>query len=496
MSVRPPIFASLAAAVLAAGSPTGSQAASPTSLDLELERIVALLPGRYAGSAPDPSAPESDPRPLFHRIVPIDAPRFGTLVFYHEIARDGFYSRRPVQQKIYAFDTRSGRRGNSMRSWVVPYGTVTPAPDRDPQALAELSPARLQSFPRGCELRWSATQLPGEYVAEVRREDCRFRSTTFAQWVRPAMRYTVSARRFTLEDALYGEDGAPLFPQTGALPAERTRTMAEILAASEPADWRRPDPDATLYLELDAGRVAIELLPAFAPRSVANLLTLVRAGYFDGLTINRVQDDFVVQWGDASGARSLGAAAARIAPEFSRSWSADLAVTELPDPDGFAPQTGFVAGMPVAGDRDRGEIWLAHCYGAVGLGRDLDLDSGNGSELYVVIGQPPRHLDRQITLVGRVFHGIEKLAALPRGTGPLGFYERPEQRIPIRRIRVAADLAEGEREAVEMLRTDTATFRALIESRRNRLDDFYFRPAGHVDLCAIPLPTRRVAGVR
>jgi peptidylprolyl isomerase len=486
----------LAAWSLAAAAPQAAEAAAPQSLDAELARIVALLPGRYAGSAPAPASSGGGDRPLSHRIVPIDAPRFGELVFYHEISRDGFYTRRPLQQKIYAFDTRPGRRRNSMRSWVVPYGTVMPAPDRDAQTLAGLSPARLQSFPAGCELRWTASSTAGEYIAGVRREDCRFRSATFRQWVRPAMRYTLSARRFVLQDVIYGENGAPLFADPGPLLADRVRTMAEVLAASQPADWRRPDPAHTLYLELDSGRVVIELAPGFAPRSVANLLTLVRAAYFDGLAINRVQDDFVVQWGDPEGKRPLGAAVAKIAPEFSRRWSTDLPVTLLPDADAYAPQTGFADGLPVAGDRARGEIWPAHCYGAVGLGRDLDLDSGNGSELYVVIGQPPRQLDRNIALVGRVVHGIERLSGLPRGTGPLGFYERPEQRVPIRRIRVAADLPESERAPIELLRTDTQTFADLVESRRNRLDDFYFRAAGHIDLCAIPLPARTVEAAR
>jgi peptidylprolyl isomerase len=486
------IATTLAASALVAAAPLAADSPSPQSLDAELARIVALLPGRYAGSAPDPGGQTGSARPLFHRIVPIDAPRFGTVVFYHEISREGFHTKAPLQQKIYAFDTRAGRRSNSMRSWVVPYGQTIAAPDRDPQALAALAPAWLQSFPAGCEIRWRATPTADQYLAEVRREDCRFRSRTFSQWIRPAMRYTLTPRSFTLEDMLYGETGAPLFPDPGPLAADRVRTMAEVLEASRPDEWRRPDPARTLYVDLDAGRVVIELAPGFAPRSVANLLTLVRAGYFDGLAINRVHDDFVVQWGDPEGRRPLGAAAARIAPEFSRAWTADLAVTALRDPDGFAPQTGFVDGLPVAGDRARGEIWAAHCYGAVGLGRDLDLDSGNGSELYVVIGQPPRQLDRNITLVGRVVYGIEQLAALPRGTGPLGFYERPEQRVPIRRVRVAADLPESAREPIELLRTDTQIFADLVESRRNRLDDFYFRAAGHVDLCAIPLPARRL----
>jgi peptidylprolyl isomerase len=110
--------------------------------------------------------------------------------------------------------------------------------------------------------------------------------------------------------------------------------------------------------------------------------------------------------------------------------------------------------------------------------------------LYVVIGQAPRQLDRNITLVGRVVQGMELLSALPRGNGPLGFYEKPEQRIRIESVRVAADLPESERSALERLRTDTPTFAALVESRRNRRDDWYLVPAGKIDVCNVPLPVR------
>ncbi len=441
-----------------------SSAAPRGALDIELARILAQLPGRYVGLAPLAGQPAAPPAPLYHRIVTLDAPRFGRHVLYHEITRDGFDSQRPQQQKIYVFDTSTRRTRNSMRSWTVPFGSVIPAPDRDAAALAALDLRQLKSFPRSCEIRWrTATEAAPRLIAEVLPEDCAFPSEAFGQTVRPSMRYEL-----------------------------RARTMQEVLDATTAADWRRPDPARTLYLDLPAGRVILELAPAFAPRTVENLLTLVRSGWFDGLSINRVHDNFVVQWGDPDATKPQGQAAARIVPEFTRRWSDDLAVTLLPDPDGFAAQVGFVDGLPVAGDRARGEIWPAHCYGALGVGRDIALDSGNGSELYVVIGHAPRQLERNITVVGRVLRGMELLAALPRGTGPLGFYERPEQRVPIRALRLAADLPANERDAIEVLRTDTAAFDDLIEARRNRRDDFYRVPAGHIDLCSVPLPTRAV----
>ena len=273
-------------------------------------------------------------------------------------------------------------------------------------------------------------------------------------------------------------------------------TMAEILAASRADEWRRLDPSRTVLMDLDRGQVVFELAPTFAPELLRNLRTLVRGGWFDGLSINRVQDNFVTQWGDAAGDRPLGAAAVRVTPEFERDWSAELRFTPLPDGDVFAPQVGFVDGFPVAGDRAAGRIWMAHCYGAVGVGRDSPADSGNGSELYVVIGHAPRQLDRNITVVGRVVMGADLLAALPRGTQALGFYATAAERVPIRRVRFADDLPPEERPELEALRTDSASFSALVEARRNRRDDWYKRPAGRIDLCSVPLPVRKVPAAR
>ncbi|MBP6597786.1 MAG: peptidylprolyl isomerase [Arenimonas sp.] len=277
-------------------------------------------------------------------------------------------------------------------------------------------------------------------------------------------------------------------------PPQKPPTMQDVLDRSTASDWRRLDPDNTLYLELDSGRVVIELAPGFAPRHVDNIRRLVRGGYFDGLSINRSQDNFVVQWGDADAddaakARPLGEAEARLPAEFARDANG-LAFTRLPDVDGWAPEVGFVQGFPAARDPKANTAWLAHCYGTVGAGRDVAADSSKGNELYVVTGQSPRQLDRNITTVGRVVLGMEQLSVLPRGTGPLGFYEKPEQRTVIRAIRMATQVPEAERTAIEIFRTDTPAFDALVESRRNRRDDWYVQPAGHIDLCNVPLPVR------
>lgn len=274
--------------------------------------------------------------------------------------------------------------------------------------------------------------------------------------------------------------------------ASKGKTMAEILEASTAADWRSPDPENLLVMETASGQVLIELAPRFAPAHVANVKTLAREGYWNGLSINRSQDNFVVQWGDPSEdpktAKSIGSAQAKLPAEFALNGFDKRVFHAISDRDGWSKRAGFVDGFPAATDRK--QTWLTHCYGALGAGRGNEADSSNGTELYVVSGQSPRQLDRNITVLGRVIQGMEFLSILPRGTGPLGFYEKPEQRVAIKSISLASSLPENQRPKIELFRTDTAAFDALVEARRNRKDDWYINKAGHIDLCNIPIPVR------
>ena len=276
-----------------------------------------------------------------------------------------------------------------------------------------------------------------------------------------------------------------------AAAAANTPTAAEIIAASAQQEWRALDPARTLYLQLPAGRVIIELAPDMAPLHVANILRLVAGHYFDGLAVIRVQDNFVAQWGDADDRKSLGSASAKLPSEYTSAYDAAAPFTRLQGADGYAPEVGFVAGMPAGRDPASRTRWLAHCYGALAVARGNDPESGNGSSLYVVIGQAPRQLDRNLAVVGHVWQGMELLSALARGGGALGFYDQPAQYLTITSLRRAADLPEAERTPLEVLREDSRSFARLIDARRNRHDDFIRFSAGFVDVCNVPVPVRR-----
>lgn len=282
----------------------------------------------------------------------------------------------------------------------------------------------------------------------------------------------------------------PLAAAAAPPAAKSPATAGDILAASIPADWQAfPDADL-LLLDFDSGRrVVIALAPGFAPVHVDNIRKLVRAGWFDGITINRVQDNYVVQWGDATEKKPLPPGIVSAPPAEYERPATGLDVRRLPYPDSYAAMVGHARGWPVAGD-GKGLAWLPHCYGMVGVGRNVAPDTGTGAELYVVNGHGPRHLDRNIATVGRVLSGMEMLSALPRGTEQLGFYKEGEARPAIRSARIAADIPPAERPRFEVMKTGGPAFAAWTKARANRQDVFFNHPAGGVDICNVLPPVR------
>ncbi|WP_273163295.1 peptidylprolyl isomerase [Massilia timonae] len=268
-------------------------------------------------------------------------------------------------------------------------------------------------------------------------------------------------------------------------------SVADVVKASQAGDWRPLDPENTLYMELPAGRVVMELAPNFAPKAAGNIRALVRERYFDGLWIMRAQDGFVVQWGDPDEETPRPFRADKtMDAEFTVPAKGTGKFTQLKERDVYAPQVGHVNGFPAARDPKAGQAWLPHCYAMVGVARDEASNTGNGSQLYTVIGHAPRHLDRNITVVGRIVSGMPLLTVMPRGTGAAGFYEKAEQRTPIASVRLAADVPLPERSKLEVMRTESAAFQAVIEAQRNRGGPWTKVAAGAIDLCNVPIPVR------
>lgn len=277
-------------------------------------------------------------------------------------------------------------------------------------------------------------------------------------------------------------------------------TPASVIENSKPSDWRQASQELLLHLQLESGEVIFELAADFAPNHIENLKVLINHKYFDGLAIIRSQDNYVAQWGDpnveTNQAKSPGKAKKELAPEFYRTL-AGLESDYIDSRDAYADRVGFTKGFTFGSDDpsdQNSRAWLTHCYGALGVGRGMAANSGNSGELYVVTGHAPRHLDRNVTLIGRAISGMAKLSSLPRGSGPLGFYATPEEATVIKSIRLGSQLLKEQQSKLEIMRTDTATFSDYVKSRTTRLDGWFLDPTGKIGICNVGVPTRQIEG--
>jgi peptidylprolyl isomerase len=281
---------------------------------------------------------------------------------------------------------------------------------------------------------------------------------------------------------------------TGATPAKKLPTPNDIVAGAPASAWRTIPADDLLVMDLaNGGRIIVQLAPLFAPVHVANIQALARANYWAGATVYRVQDNYVAQWGQNESTKPWPAGVTPKPPaEYTRPLKG-LAIKPLGYADPYASSVGFADGWPIAYSAKAGWADLTHCYGYVGVGRDLSPDTGTGGELYAVIGHAPRHLDRNIAIVGRVIDGIDRLSSLPRGTEALGFYKDKSQYAPIARLQLASQMQRAERPSYEYMHSASPAFAAYVHLRANRHDDFYIRPAGGVDVCNVQVPVRKKA---
>jgi len=315
---------------------------------------------------------------------------------------------------------------------------------------------------------------------------------------------------------------APALAQDAPAPV----TPTSIIASAPAADWQEIDPSDLLVMTLAPDRDGnprqggIQLIPApFSQGWVGNIRTLAKAHWWDGTTVYRVVDNWVAQWGDGEDEGRVAKElpdGLRVVPESeyevtdARFTTPALGAYFVLKPQAQSPAVvggrpvlrdltpeqyaTFWAGFPVAGYENphHGISWPVHCYGYVGVARDLSPDTGTGAELYAVIGHAPRALDRNIAVVGRVIEGIEHLATLPRGKGDAGVYDKPELRVPIVSVRLGDELPAAEQPQFEYLASDSASFAEYVRVRANRNDPFYKVPAGGVDVCNVQVPVRRV----
>ncbi|MEZ5897449.1 MAG: peptidylprolyl isomerase [Parvularculaceae bacterium] len=265
-------------------------------------------------------------------------------------------------------------------------------------------------------------------------------------------------------------------------------TPYQIVANAPDSAWRAVDPENELVVDLPAGPLVIELRPDFAPKHVEQIKTLVRQGFYNGLTFHRVIEGFVAQGGDPKGDGTGGSDLPNIPAEFSRD------VNSAPDydvigRDRMAAHVGMVDGMLAAAQpeslrsfvTDRTVLlWGAHCPGVMSMARSTDPNSAN-SQFFLVIGDARQSLDKRYTVWGWIIDGMQNARRINRG-------EPPDRPTPIVRMRMASDMPASERPHIEVLRTDSEAFDGYIKGMR------WVDETGFVkDLCDIKAP-RRVDG--
>lgn len=279
---------------------------------------------------------------------------------------------------------------------------------------------------------------------------------------------------------------------TAAEKSKAILTPSEVVAQSTSNEWRLLDPENTLYLSLDSGTVIIELMSKLAPLHVENTKALVRQGVFDNTNFYRVIDGFVAQGGplfhSESDMKPLTKGEYTIASELTTDVDLGNDYISFDQQDGFADETGFINSFPVGRDLSSGESWLLHCYGALGMGRANDLDSG-GTELYIVNGGAQRYLDRNVTVFGRVIDGMSHIQALQRGSDLSGAVDLTGKNV-IRSIKVAADLQHDEIEQIEIMDSNSGAFKKLLKARKNRTGDWFVYQHDYMDACGVPIPVR------
>ncbi len=267
------------------------------------------------------------------------------------------------------------------------------------------------------------------------------------------------------------------------------RGPGQIIVESVAEDWRTLNPENMLVIEIESGRVVVALAENLAQGHTAQIKKLAREGFYDGLSFYRVIDGFVAQGGDAFGEREITTAQKSIPGEFDQKLTDAMRFRPVNVVDGYAARVGFINSAPVGVDEKGETVWRLHCTGAMAFGRNNEPDSA-GSEFYFAL-QPQRYLDRNLTVFGQVVEGMERVQSLRRVVPP----QSPGDDLgeTIISMRVAADLPEGERPHLEIMRSDTPAFAEYVESRRNRPEEFFYYRPNHVDICAIQIPVRPAA---
>lgn len=187
--------------------------------------------------------------------------------------------------------------------------------------------------------------------------------------------------------ALAFASASALAQDEAAVPATTETAAAPVAAEAAPVAPRTyapidfditHDPESILLLDLSNGRrVAIRLMPDWAPNHVERIKTLTRQGFYDGVKFHRVIEGFMAQTGDPTGTGRGGSSLPDLKAEFNP--------------------------MP-------------HLRGTLSMARAQSEDSAN-SQFFIVL-LPRMQLDKKYTVFGRVIEGMQYVDSIAEGEPP------------------------------------------------------------------------------
>ncbi|KGJ90222.1 peptidylprolyl isomerase [Thalassotalea sp. ND16A] len=262
-------------------------------------------------------------------------------------------------------------------------------------------------------------------------------------------------------------------------------TAAVIQEKNEP--WLEVPQNHLLYLELSTGTVTILLADFFAPEHSKYIQELVNEGFYDGLPLYRVIENFVVQGGDAT-EQKASKVKRRMQAEFDRPIKPDTAFSLVQQGDLLAEQTGFINGFAVGRSISEEKEWLIHCPGAINLARAVDPNSGT-TDFAIMFGTPPRHLDRNMSVFGRIVAGWEHFYQVKRGPKENGgVFSDDSKATHIIKAYLGSSLAINKQQTVHIENTATTAFAQRIIKRRALENEFYqYKGNGNMDVCYFPI---------
>ncbi len=278
-------------------------------------------------------------------------------------------------------------------------------------------------------------------------------------------------------------------PQDTAAPANVQTVSAKAGFDAPASAWRDVDSENLLVIDTDYGQIGVELYPEIAPKHVAQIKTLTRQSFYDMITFHRVIDGFMNQTGDPKGDGTGDSSLPDIEAEFKfrRPPSMPIQLIDARRTPTGEVGVGFYKALPVASQpaaqamltKDgKVEAYGLHCSGVTSMARSQNPNSGN-SQFFLMRGTA-EHLDREYSIWGSTVYGREHLTKFKVGTKGDDANFIPDV---MKKVRIAADIPEGERPKVQVLKASSPAFDQYLASQKNA-DGTY------PDICDITIPSR------